>query len=136
METNLLDRMLNTYVTEQSPVTITLQNKIRISGKIRVFDSYVIIMEGVKREIIYRHAVSSLAPLVQEVQKRPSMPAKPVHINAKTAPRQPKAAIPKPKTTPRSQPQPVPAASANESGLNTAMKDGLLRWMQEQKAAK
>ena len=70
METNLLDRMLNTYLTELTPVTITLQNKIRVSGKIKAFDSYVIIMEGQKREIVYRHAVSSLCSAVQEEQKR------------------------------------------------------------------
>ena len=49
METNLLDRMLNSYLAGQIPVTITLQNKIRVSGKIRAFDSYVIVMEGQKR---------------------------------------------------------------------------------------
>ncbi len=60
METNLFDRMLNTYMTEQTAVTLTLQNKIRISGKIKAFDSYVVVMEGQKREILYRHAISSL----------------------------------------------------------------------------
>jgi RNA chaperone Hfq len=58
MECNLLDRMLNSYLESQMPVTITLQNKIRVSGKIRAFDSYVIVVEGQKREIVYRHAVS------------------------------------------------------------------------------
>ena len=63
METNLFDRMLSTYMTEQTAVTLTLQNKIRVSGKVKAFDSYVVVMEGQKREILYRHAISSLAPL-------------------------------------------------------------------------
>ena len=59
METNLFDRMLSAYMTEQTSVTLTLQNKIRVSGKVKAFDSYVVIMEGQKREILYRHAISS-----------------------------------------------------------------------------
>ncbi len=70
METNLLDRMLETYLTEQTPVTVTLQNKIRVSGRIKAFDSYVIVMEDQKQEILYRHAVSCLSPLAQAEQKR------------------------------------------------------------------
>ena len=136
METNLLDRMLNSYLTEQTPVIITLQNKIRVSGKLRAFDSYVIIMEGVKREIVFRHAVSSLAPQVQEEHKRPAAPSRSAHLNAKTFPKPVKTAFNKPGTAPRAQPQPMLSASPSEANLNTSMKDGLLRWMQEQKAAK
>ena len=74
METNLLDRMLNTYLTSRSPVTITLQNKIRVSGRINAFDSYVIVLENQKREILYRHAVSCItAATSQEEPKRPRL---------------------------------------------------------------
>ena len=130
METNLLDRMLDQYLTGHTPVTVTLQNKIRVSGRIRAFDSYVIVMEGHKQEILYRHAISCLCPLAQEEQKlkpaanRPAM-AKAVHSGpAKTASHKPTHA----------QPQTV-SPSTTES-LNNNMKDGLLKWMQEQKAAK
>jgi RNA chaperone Hfq len=130
METNLLDRMLDQYLTGHTPVTVTLQNKIRVSGRIRAFDSYVIVMEGHKQEILYRHAISCLCPLAQEEHKRqpaadrPAM-AKTVHSGpAKTASQ---------KTRP-AQPQAV-SPSTTES-LNNNMKDGLLKWMQEQKAAK
>ena len=44
METNLLDRMLSAYQEAQVPVTVTLQNNIRVSGRIRAFESYVIMM--------------------------------------------------------------------------------------------
>lgn len=79
METNLLDRMLSSYMAEQSPVTVTLQNKIKVSGKIKAFDSYVILMEKPKREILYRHAISSIALHLQEEVKhappqRPDLP--------------------------------------------------------------
>jgi len=135
METNLLDRMLSTYQDGQLPVTVTLQNKIRVTGRIKAFDSYVIVMEGPKREILYRHAISSLTqhtPIEQKRQPAVNRPAP-----AKTVPPRPaRAASNKPSHKPRTtQPQTL-SASAGEPGLNNSMQDGLLKWMQEQKAAK
>ena len=134
METNLLDRMLNTYLTEHTPVTVTLQNKIRVSGKIKAFDGYVIIMEGPKREILYRHAISTLSPAVQEEQKRPPTQQRPTTGKPAVAPNpMPQKSVAR-KPRPMHQ-QPTLSASANEP-INSSMKDGLLKWMQEQKAAK
>ncbi len=130
METNLLDRMLDTYLTGHTPVTVTLQNKIRVSGRIRAFDSYVIVMEGHKREIVYRHAVSCLSPFVQETQKR--RPATSRSADARTAPPRHSKAVPNKPL--QAQPQAL-SPSATDS-LNNSMKDGLLKWMQEQKAVK
>ncbi len=130
METNLLDRMLDTYQTERTSVTVTLRNKIRISGRIKAFDSYVIIMNGQKQEILFRHAVTSLSPLPQEEHVRPAAAVRPAP--AKTAPAKlAKFASHKPR---QQQPQ-APAPAAADSLSNT-MKDGLLKWMQENKAAK
>jgi RNA chaperone Hfq len=131
METNLFDRMLNTYMTEQTAVTLTLQNKIRVSGKVKAFDSYVVVMEGQKREILYRHAISSLAPFLQEEQKRQPVVNRPA----------PERAVPRPQKTAFRKPRPAHdqaalSPSADEQGLNNSMKEGLLKWIQEQKAAK
>jgi RNA chaperone Hfq len=131
METNLLDRMLETYQTGRTSVTVTLRNKIRITGRIKAFDSYVIIMDGHKQEILYRHAVTCLSPLHQEEHKRQTVTSRPAP--AKTGPPRPaKSASRKPGQT--QQPQ-VLSPSTTES-LTNSMKDGLLKWMQEQKAAK
>ena len=130
MEANLLDRMLSAYQESRVPVTVTLQNNIRVSGRIRAFDSYVIMMEGMKREILYRHAVASLSPSPQEEQRRPAPSHKPTH--ARTA-SQPAKAFPKPRTV---HPQATMSTSADEQKINSSMKDGLLKWIQEQKAAK
>jgi RNA chaperone Hfq len=130
METNLLDRMLNTYLESRTPVVITLQNKIRVSGKIRAFDSYVMIIEGPKREIVYRHAVSSV--VADDLQESHRAAPAVSHGHAPAVPRSPK-----PAGKPRSpQHQPALSASAGDTGINNSMKEGLLRWMQEQKAAK
>jgi RNA chaperone Hfq len=130
METNLLDRMLDTYLTGRTSVTVTLRNKIRVSGRIKAFDSYVIILDGNKQEVLYRHAVTCLSPLVQEEHQRPPVASKPAPAKAdsprpaKSAPRQPR------------QPQPQPLSPSATESLNNSMKDGLLKWMQEQKTAK
>lgn len=131
METNLLDRMLETYLDGRTPVTMTLQNKIRVSGKIKAFDSYVIVMEGQKREIVYRHAVSCICPSsIPEQKRRP--PASAHALPKRTPSRQAKSAQRRQKPM---QPRPL-AVAGEEQGINSSMKDGLLRWMQEQKAAK
>jgi RNA chaperone Hfq len=131
METNLLDRMLDTYLTGRTSVTITLRNKIRVSGRIKAFDSYVIIMDGHKQEILYRHAVTCLAPLAQEEHRR-QQPATSRPVQAKTAPPRPAKSVSR-KAGP---PQPQAHSPSATEGLHNSMKDGLLRWMQEQKAAK
>ncbi|HUI68180.1 MAG TPA: RNA chaperone Hfq [Nitrospirota bacterium] len=130
MEANLLDRMLSSYQEAQIPVTVTLQNNIRVSGRIRAFDSYVIMMEGQKREILYRHAVASLSPSIQEEQRRPAPSHRPAQD--KTTPQSVKA-FPKPRTA---HPPATMHTSSGEQSINSSMKDGLLKWIQEQKAAK
>jgi host factor-I protein len=130
MEQNLLDRMLDQYQKEQAPVTLTLQNKIRVHGKIKAFDSYVILMENQKNEILYRHAVSSLSLSVQEEIRLPS-PSRPVQ--AKPSPRPAKPSPRKPREIPQT---PKMAAAGGDSGLNSGMKEGLLKWMQTQKVNK
>jgi len=132
METNLLDKMLGSYLMDQVPVTLTLQNKIHVHGKIKAFDSYVIIMDGRKNEIIYRHAVSCLVPSGREERTQPvalkTAPIKPAPAPAKY----PSPSSPKPKTA---KPAPRMAAAPNEPGIGNTMKEGLMKWMQEQKAS-
>jgi host factor-I protein len=136
METNLLDKMLSMYRSQKAPVTIVLQNNARIFGRIGMFDSYIIVMENQRNEIVYRHAISSILPTVAAEQQHREQKIAP----ARPAPRPaPKPARPAPPATARTRPprpEHRPAAAPSESGLNTGMKEGLLRWMQEQKAGK
>ncbi len=126
--------MLNTYLTEQTSVTVTLQNKIRVSGKIKAFDGYIIVMEGQKREILYRHAISTLSLAIQDEQKRQSAEQRPAVVKPAVAQHPKHQKSVSRKTQPMHQ-QPSLAASASEP-INSSMKDGLLKWMQVQKAAK
>ena len=130
METNLLDRMLNSYLAARALVTVTLQNKIRMTGKVKAFDSYVIVLDGQKREILYRHAVSSITTASQEEPKRTAPSPKPAPARVPSR---------KTKTEHRARPsqfQPSLSASSGDTNINSSMKEGLLKWIQEQKAAK
>jgi host factor-I protein len=137
METNLLDKMLSTYRSQKTPVTIVLQNNARITGRIGTFDSYVIVMESKRNEIIYRHAISTLLPSVAAEQPQPReqkiAPARPA---PRPAPKPARHAPPATTKNRPSRPEHKTAPAPAESGLNTGMKEGLLRWMQEQKAGK
>ena len=130
METHLLDSMLNSYKAQGTQVTLVLQNRSRVSGRVRAFDSYIVVMQAERSEIVYRHAVSSIFPTpapaaASTAEKRPEQ-AMPSARPAKTAA---PASDRKKKERPGSRP-----AAAPEPTLNTSMKEGLLRWMQEQKA--
>ena len=122
--------MLSSYQEAQVPVTVTLQNKVRLSGRIRAFDRYVVIVESKKREILYRHAIASLSSALQDEQKRPAASYKPAPVRATPHPYKTSQ---KPRTA---HPQSAVSTSAGEQSINSSMKDGLLRWIQEQKAAK
>ena len=140
METNLLDKMLNSYLFQKTPVTIVLQNRNRISGRIRMFDSYVIVMENSKNEIVYRHAISSLLPsLSAEQAHQPrgqrAEHAKPASKPAPKAANYPKQAAAKARPS-RHAPKIAATAATSDPGISNSMKEGLLRWMQEQKSGK
>ena len=140
METNLLDKMLSSYLSQKTPVTIVLQNKNRVSGKIRMFDSYVIVLESQKNEIVYRHAISSLIPGLSAEQPRLPREQRAEQARAASRPAPRPAAYPKPGAAKNRPSRPAPkaaaTATASDSGLSNSMKEGLLRWMQEHKAEK
>jgi host factor-I protein len=136
MDVNLLDKMLTAYREQKTPVTIVLQNKARVSGKVQAFDNYVIVLENGRNEIVYRHAISSLSPGTAVEQTRPAQQRPEQAI---PAPRPAKQAAPAShkqkagKTVPLA---PKTSAASAEHNINTGMKEGLLRWMREQKASK
>ncbi len=132
MEVNLLDRMLDTYCREQTPVAVTLQNKTRIAGVVKAFDSYVILLKAQKQEIVYRHAVSFLTPTERDDRKQAPAPRP---AAAAAAPSK-AASYPAPTADRPKAKQPARVAAApGEPGIGNTMKEGLLKWMNEQKAS-
>ena len=61
---NLQDAILQEVRREKVPVTLFLMNGFQLRGIITGFDSFVVVLvtEG-KQQMIYKHAISTLAPL-------------------------------------------------------------------------
>ena len=62
--TNLQDAILSEVIREKVPVTLFLMNGFQLRGTVTGFDDFVVILvsEG-KQQMIYKHAISTLAPI-------------------------------------------------------------------------
>ena len=60
---NLQDAILNEVRRDRVPVTLFLMNGFQLRGVITGFDSFVVVLvsDG-KQQMIYKHAISTLAP--------------------------------------------------------------------------
>ncbi len=60
---NLQDVFLNQARRERTPVTLFLMNGFQLRGIIRGFDAFVVIVDSDgKQQMIYKHAISTVAP--------------------------------------------------------------------------
>lgn len=70
---NLQDVLLNQLRKEKIMVTAFLTNGFQLKGTIKGFDNFVVILDSEgKQQMIYKHAISTLAP------------SRPVNLNAAT----------------------------------------------------
>ncbi len=62
--THLQDAILKEVIRERMPLTLFLMNGFQLRGIITGFDSFVVVLvsDG-KQQMIYKHAISTLAPL-------------------------------------------------------------------------
>lgn len=61
---NLQDAFLNQVRKEKTPVTIFLVNGFQIKGIVKGFDNFTVIVElEQKQQLVYKHAISTVAPL-------------------------------------------------------------------------
>ena len=63
---NLQDAILNEVRRDRVPVTLFLMNGFQLRGVVTGFDSFVVVLvtDG-KQQMIYKHAISTLAPMKQ-----------------------------------------------------------------------
>ncbi len=63
---NLQDAILSEVRRERVPVTLFLMNGFQLRGIVTGFDSFVVVLvtDG-KQQMIYKHAISTLAPMKQ-----------------------------------------------------------------------
>ena len=61
-QVNLQDIFLNQMRKEKIPVTMYLVNGARISGTIKGFDNFVILLKHENQQLVYKHAISTIIP--------------------------------------------------------------------------
>ena len=61
---NLQDAILKEVIRDRVPVTMFLMNGFQLRGFLTGFDSFVVVLvsDG-KQQMIYKHAISTLAPI-------------------------------------------------------------------------
>jgi host factor-I protein len=64
METpqKIQDPFLNALREERIPVSIFLKNGIKLQGTIESFDQFIVMLKNVSTQVIYKHAISTVAP--------------------------------------------------------------------------
>lgn len=61
-QVNLQDLYLNQMRKEKIPVTMYLVNGARLTGTIRGFDNFVILLKQENQQLVYKHAISTIIP--------------------------------------------------------------------------
>lgn len=61
---NLQDVFLNQVRKEHVPVTVYLTNGFQLRGMVKGFDNFTVILDSDgKQQLVYKHAISTVAPM-------------------------------------------------------------------------
>ncbi len=74
---NIQDTFLNTVRKDKSPITIYLVSGVKLTGKIRSFDKYSVLLENNSQEqLIFKHAISTVVSgrAGMHMESRPERP--------------------------------------------------------------
>jgi host factor-I protein len=72
---NIQDTFLNTVRKDKSPITIYLVSGVKLTGKIRSFDKYSVLLENNSQEqLIFKHAISTVVSGRAAAHPVPSSP--------------------------------------------------------------
>jgi len=102
---NIQDSFLNTARKDKSNITIYLLSGVKLTGRIRSFDKYSVVMETNNQEqLIFKHAISTvvMAKGMHMAHERPLGEARPASDEAKP---------PAPAAPESSEPAPVPSGT-------------------------
>jgi host factor-I protein len=76
---NIQDTFLNTVRKDKSPITIYLVSGVKLTGKIRSFDKYSVLLENNSQEqLIFKHAISTVVSGRAGVHLEPRAEGRPV----------------------------------------------------------
>ena len=86
---NIQDTFLNTVRKDKSPITIYLVSGVKLTGKIRSFDKYSVLLENnAQEQLIFKHAISTVVsgrPTMHEVRPATDGRAAPSSATAEPA---------------------------------------------------
>ena len=97
---NIQDTFLNTVRKDKSPITIYLVSGVKLTGRIRSFDKYSVLLENNNQEqLIFKHAISTVVsgrsgghaegrPEPRAVNSAPAPAAAPAASGTEAAPAQ------------------------------------------------
>ena len=87
---NIQDTFLNTFRKDKTPITIYLVSGVKLTGKIRSFDKYSVLLENNSQEqLIFKHAISTVVSnrsVMHTTEHRPAAMAGGVVPGPATAP--------------------------------------------------
>ncbi|HEU5458739.1 MAG TPA: RNA chaperone Hfq [Terracidiphilus sp.] len=73
---NIQDTFLNTVRKDKTPITIYLVSGVKLTGRIRSFDKYSVLLENNSQEqLIFKHAISTVVSnrsVMQHSEHRPA----------------------------------------------------------------
>lgn len=63
-QNTIQDTFLNQIRKERSPVTIYLMSGVKLTGRVKSFDKYSLILEaGSQEQLIFKHAISTVSAM-------------------------------------------------------------------------
>ena len=89
---NIQDVFLNHLRREKLPVTVFLMSGVKLTGRIKSFDKFAVILESGQREqLVFKHAISTVvttrsAPTASAPPTSPSKPPSPATDATKSDP--------------------------------------------------
>ena len=89
---NIQDVFLNHLRREKLPVTVFLMSGVKLTGRIKSFDKYAVILEsGQRDQLIFKHAISTVvtsksAPAASAPPSSPSEPPSPAAKDSEPEP--------------------------------------------------
>ncbi len=73
---NIQDTFLNTVRKDKTPITIYLVSGVKLTGKIRSFDKYSVLLENNSQEqLIFKHAISTVVSTRNVIHSEHRSPA-------------------------------------------------------------
>lgn len=80
------DRFLNQMIEERRKVAVFLLGGVKLEAEIAGFDQHVILMKGTTTDQVYKHAVSTIQPIVEGRPKGRTMARDRVRDGAQRTP--------------------------------------------------